>query len=92
MKTILLDGLYMNTKEATHAYLAQRLHAPEYYGRNLDALHDILTDPCGETTLVLLYRKSHMLRALGRYGEVLLKVFRDSAAENPSLIFRESEE
>ena len=91
MKTILLDGRYMNTKAATHTYLAERLHAPEYYGRNLDALHDILTDPC-EPTLVVLYRKEHMLQSLGDYGEVLLEVFRDSAAENPSLTFREAED
>ena len=46
MKTIVLDGLYMNTRETTHTYLAWRLGLPSYYGRNLDALHDVLTDPC----------------------------------------------
>ena len=41
MKTIVLDGLYMNTRETTHTYLALRLGLPSYYGRNHDALHDV---------------------------------------------------
>ncbi len=89
MKTILLDGLYMNTKEATHIYLAERLHAPEYYGRNLDALYDILTDPC-EPTLLILCRKERMLQSLGDYGETLLTVFRDAAEANDNLTFEEA--
>lgn len=88
MRTILLDGLYMNTKPATHDYLALRLGAPEYYGRNLDALHDILTDPC-EPTRIVLYRRARMLSALGDYGEALLSVLRDSASDNPNLTFEE---
>ena len=86
MKTIALDGLYMTTKEATHAYLRWRLQAPDYYGCNLDALHDILTDPC-EPTHLILYRKDLMLKALGGYGEALLTVLRNSASENDNLTF-----
>ena len=90
MNTIALDGLYMTTKEATHAYLRWRLNAPSYYGCNLDALHDILTDPC-EPTRLILYRKELMLRALGSYGEALLTVFRDSADANRNLTFEEAD-
>ena len=89
MKTILLDGLYMNTKEATHIYLADRLQAPDYYGRNLDALYDILTDVC-EPTLLILRRREHMLKSLGDYGETLLTVFRDAAEANGNLTFEEA--
>ncbi|MBR5713063.1 MAG: barstar family protein [Lachnospiraceae bacterium] len=88
MKTIALDGLYMTTKEATHAYLAWRLNAPKYYGCNLDALHDILTEPC-EPTHILFYRKDMMLRSLDSYGDSLLAVFRDAAAYNRNLTFTE---
>jgi ribonuclease inhibitor len=90
MKTIVLDGLYMNTRETTHTYLAWRLGLPSYYGRNLDALHDVLTDPC-EPTQIILYRKDRMLESLGEYGEQLLTVFRDAAAESPTLRFAEDE-
>ena len=88
MRTIILDGLYMNTREATHDYLALRLQLPSYYGRNLDALHDVLTDPCEPTNLVL-YRESLMIASLGEYGETLLSVIRDAAAENANLTFTE---
>ena len=88
MRTIVLDGLYMNTREATHDYLARRLHFPSYYGRNLDALHDLLTEPC-DPTQIILYRKACMLQKLGDYGEILLTVLRDAASENASLRFAE---
>ncbi|MBQ6661087.1 MAG: barstar family protein [Lachnospiraceae bacterium] len=91
MKTIALDGLYMSTKETTHSYLRWRLGAPDYYGCNLDALHDILTEPC-EPTKLILYRKSLMLQSLGDYGTALLSVFHDSADENRNLIFVEAAE
>ena len=40
----ILDANEMTTKENAHAYLKEQLELPEYYGMNLDALHDCLTD------------------------------------------------
>ena len=39
-----LDCREMTDKPALHAYLKEKLALPEYYGKNLDALHDCLTD------------------------------------------------
>ena len=39
-----LDCREMTDKPAMHAYLKEKLALPEYYGKNLDALHDCLTD------------------------------------------------
>ena len=88
MKTIVLDGLYMNTKDAAFDYLKWRLNLPDYFGRNLDALYDLLTEPC-EPTQIVLYRKNLMLAALGEYGEMLLTVLRDAAKQNRMLLFFE---
>jgi len=88
MKTIVLDGLYMNSREATHDSLAWRLQLPPYYGRNLDALHDLLTEP-GEPTQIILYRGERMLQSLGDYGRALLSVLRDAAEESATLRFSE---
>ena len=86
MKTIVLDGAEMLTKETAHAYLAARLALPDYYGKNLDALYDCLTER-GEATLLVLYRAEEMKTALGDYGCALTDTLREAAAENPRLTF-----
>ena len=43
MKTVTIRGIDFTCPEELHDYLASELSFPEYYGRNLDALYDILT-------------------------------------------------
>jgi ribonuclease inhibitor len=52
---------------------------PEWYGRNLDALHDCLGDIREETVIVLLNWEKQ------GYQAAVLRVLRDVAAENDSL-------
>ena len=54
MLHIILHGAQLSTREEMHAYLAKMLHLPAYYGNNLDALHDCLTEIGEETELILL--------------------------------------
>lgn len=42
-KTVRLDARALQEAEQAHAYLQRILGFPDYYGRNLDALHDCLT-------------------------------------------------
>ena len=44
MKQIVLDGNILADAAKVHNYLMEMLEFPEYYGKNLDALHDCLTD------------------------------------------------
>lgn len=44
MKEIILDGNILSEKETAHDYVKQMLELPEYYGNNLDALYDCLTE------------------------------------------------
>ena len=44
MKQIILDGNVLADAAKVHDYLMEMLDFPEYYGKNLDALHDCLTD------------------------------------------------
>lgn len=67
-----LDGKRMTSKEETHKYLKETFGFPEYYGENLDALHDCLTEMTDVE--VELINVDDMLEALGRYGEKLLQV------------------
>ena len=41
---VTLDAKKMTDKETTHTYLKKVLELPEYYGNNLDALHDCLEE------------------------------------------------
>lgn len=43
MKRVELIGAQLNDKDCLHDVLAQQLNLSDYYGRNLDALHDCLT-------------------------------------------------
>lgn len=61
---------------AIHDQLAQALAFPQWYGRNLDALHDCLTCLQQNLTLTLLWPE--LLPGLKR-------VLEDSAAINPHL-------
>lgn len=82
MKQIVLDCSRMTGKKALHDYLAQELELPAYYGHNLDALYDCLTEigPCHITFLHI-----SELKVLGQYGQSLLDVFYDAALENKNL-------
>jgi len=44
MKQITIDGNMLADAEKCHDYLQEMLAFPEYYGKNLDALYDCLTD------------------------------------------------
>lgn len=79
MLHIILNGAALTTSEEMHHYLAKMLHFPAYYGKNLDALYDCLTDMVEETELILLNWDAfdHTKRAL--------RVMMDSVAENEKI-------
>lgn len=77
---VVLDALRLQRKEEAHKYLREALNFPEYYGGNLDALHECLTELDGaEIEFVNAEKVS------GGYFARVMKVFTDSAEENPSL-------
>ncbi|MDD7208802.1 MAG: barstar family protein [Lachnospiraceae bacterium] len=44
MMTVLIDGNKIKTKEDFYKKIRQDLSLPEYFGNNLDALFDVLTE------------------------------------------------
>jgi len=82
--TIILSGREMTSRKAAHDHLARQLSLPDYYGRNLDALYDLLTER-GEETLLVVTESAAITEALGDYGNALLDTLRDAALNNPSL-------
>ena len=79
----ILDVSACKSAEELHRALADGLRFPAWYGGNLDALHDCLTDLTEPTELVIC-GKDAPDTLLGRCGGAFLRVLRDSAAENPN--------
>ena len=82
---IMLDGKAMVDRPAAHSHLVQRLDLPTYYGRNLDALYDVLTE-IGTDTELILEDPAAVVENLGKYGEALLSTMQEAAEANPHLI------
>ncbi|MEE5992662.1 MAG: barstar family protein [Oscillospiraceae bacterium] len=74
----LLDGSQMQDLPSAHRYLKEMLNFPEYYGNNLDALFDCLTEFSDET-LIWIENENQM-------HPKLEKVFLDAMDENSSLM------
>ena len=79
---VILDGTQMTQRALAHAHLKQQLQLPDYYGRNLDALYDLLTER-SEATCICLRHSVQMLSALGIYGQRLMDTMVDAAEQNP---------
>lgn len=81
MKKVIINCAEINSRYQLHEKLADALSFPEWYGRNLDALHDILTD-FSEDTLITFSDFVILEENLGRYALLLKKVVLDASEEN----------
>lgn len=77
---VILDASKMVSRQEAHRYLKEQLAFPEYYGKNLDALYDCLTE-LTDTTAVFV----DLRRAEGTYFDKVLQVFWEAAEDNPGL-------
>lgn len=85
MKTIRLDVSNIETVRALHIYLAYVLDLPAHYGRNLDALHDVLCEESEQVYIVLA--GAPVSEEMAAYLPRLERVIKDSAAENTHVRF-----
>lgn len=81
-KIVTLDCSAMTDPDKIHDLFASKLSFPATYGRNLDALYDMLSS-CGPTELTLTHASA--LAGLFRYGDNLLLAVKDAAQDNPHL-------
>ena len=65
-------------KQRGHDYLAEALNLPDYYGKNLDALYDCLTEMSCEIELV----------NAGVVDKEIIDTFKDAPMENELLKFK----
>lgn len=79
-----LKGSGMTDRAAAHDHLQKQLGLPAYYGRNLDALYDLLTERSEPTDIIVLEWAELELN-LGGYAAALMDTLYDAARENPAL-------
>lgn len=80
-RRVTLSGNKMTSREVLHTYLAKKLAFPSYYGKNLDALCDCLTERSTPLHITVTYTE-RLKEHLGDYGEAFLQTLRDAAEEN----------
>lgn len=81
MRICILDGERILDKDMLHDTLAGAMDFPDWYGRNLDALYDCLTD-MPEETEIRIRNENALTEHLGNYAAALKKVIGAAAEEN----------
>ena len=84
MRKITLDIEKMRSLPMLHKYLHTTLALPEYYGANLDALYDCLTEIAEPIELVVPKQVADEAY-LGWYGQQFLQMLQDAAEANEAL-------
>ena len=77
---IILDAAMLRERLPAHDYLKEALALPDYYGKNLDALYDCLTE-LGETEIQFV----NLDAAGDSYFSRVLSVFQEARDQNPRL-------
>ena len=86
MRVAVINGRGIDTMEGAHWCLHKSLQLPDYYGKNLDALYDLLSTE-DRLTLILLFDSRKLIERLGDKGRKLLEVFHDVSLANRQIRF-----
>ncbi len=84
MRICILDGRKIKDRDMLHDTLALSLKLPDWYGRNLDALLDCLTELQEETYVRMLWEEDLAIHLKG-YEKALKKVLQRASEENPKV-------
>ena len=86
MKRIELEIAHIESVKALHIYLAYMLDLPAHYGRNLDALFDVLSTE-SEAERIVLRGQAQAGSEVEAYLPKLIAVLEDCAQENDRICF-----
>jgi len=81
MKKIILDGSKITSKKILHNMLKTELKLPDYYGENLDALWDVLSEEMEDPLVIIWQDFSVSKKYLGDYAEKVIELFEDAQNE-----------
>ena len=80
MSIYLLDGKDMTTREEAFRVIAREMAFPEWFGNNLDALYDCLSERSSDNAVIFV-NTAIAEENLGDYAGKILDCFRDAANE-----------
>lgn len=72
-----INGRRVTDRDSLHELLKIKLNLPEGCGRNLDAVHDVLTEP-GKDRIITVKHPELLRERLGPYAEALLQMLTDA--------------
>ncbi len=87
MAYVVLNGAQIKDKAQLHKLLKETLDFPDWYGENLDALVDCLTD---ERTPIMIEIDGYeaLKQNLGSYADAFIKVLRFVQSQNRCFDFK----
>ena len=84
MKQTTIDLRNIHTPGAAQVYIEYAMNFPAYYGRNLDAMYDMLTE-ISEPTLLSILRPAQLSEPMQAYFPRLARVLHDAQEANDRL-------
>jgi len=86
MRVVVINGTSIESIEEAHLQIQKNFRFPDYYGKNLDALYDLLSTE-DRRTRILFFDTKGLVKKLGKRGEMLLHTFEEAVMENQKLYF-----
>ncbi len=74
MKEVILDGRLLTTKNRLYDAFEEAFHLPDHFGRNLDALWDVLNEET-EPTVIHFTHVHKYLEEMDGYSEQVIRMF-----------------
>lgn len=84
MRKIVLDLNKYSSRDELQEALAETMNFPDWYGRNLDALYDCLTDIVDPTCVGICHLEDDQSEMV-KYRRKVVRVFQDAEEENDAL-------
>ena len=89
---VILNGAELTDPGIAHPYLKMIMNFPDYYGMNLDALHDCLCERTQDTEIAILKPDpDEFLDEEIAFYQKILRVMQDWSEENPHITVEEIE-
>lgn len=81
MKSYIIDGQLMESKDSFYHHLSEVFSLPDYFGNNLDALWDLLNEEEDSTKIIFL-NTDQARKGLGTYAESFIQLLEELSLEN----------